>query len=150
MPGRVPRRQAGEEELDELRAAPRGPATRPPTSGQRGSLAQIAVTNKPLDKGYPIKEQIREAFKVKGQAGKTMMAGVTAWAHRCCIPEFGRILPQYQDAIGGNPRRRALQRTRRSAGRPGQHTGRQDVRFPQTDRLDSVAVRGDSDIGLCG
>ena len=30
------------------------------TPGQRGALAQIAVTNKPLYKGYLIKEQIRE------------------------------------------------------------------------------------------
>ena len=37
------------------------------TPGQRGALAQIAVVNKPLYKGYLIKEQIREAFKVKGE-----------------------------------------------------------------------------------
>jgi len=73
------------------------------TPGQRGSLAQIAVTNKPLYKGYLIKEQIREAFKVKGQAGKTLMTGVTAWAHRCRIPEFARLaktLSRYKDTIG--------------------------------------------------
>ena len=40
------------------------------TPGQRGSLAQIAVVNKPLYKGYLIKEQIREAFKVKGERGQ--------------------------------------------------------------------------------
>jgi transposase len=55
---------------------------------QRGALAQIAVTNKPLYKGYLTKEQIREAFKVKGSDGKTLMRGVTAWAHRCRLPEF--------------------------------------------------------------
>lgn len=59
--------------------------------GQRGSLAQIAVTNRPLYKGYLIKEQIREAFKVKGDDGKSLMRGVTAWAHRCRIPEFTRL-----------------------------------------------------------
>ena len=58
------------------------------TPGQRGALAEIAVVNKPLYKGYLIKEQIREAFKVKGEQGKTLMCGVTAWAHRCRIPEF--------------------------------------------------------------
>jgi transposase len=70
--------------------------------GQRGSLAQIAVVNKPLYKGYLIKEQIREAFKVKGEDGKSLMRGVTAWAHRCRIPEFTRLartLSRYRKPI---------------------------------------------------
>jgi len=78
--------------------------------GQRGSLAQIAVTNKPLYKGYLIKEQIREAFKVKGDQGKSLMRGVTAWAHRCRIPEFTKLaktLSRYRTPIeatlGGGP-----------------------------------------------
>jgi transposase len=72
------------------------------TPAQRGTLAQIAVTNKPLYKGYLIKEQIREAFKVKGSDGKTLMRGVTAWAHRCRIPEFtklARTLSRYKIPI---------------------------------------------------
>ncbi len=80
------------------------------TPGQRGTLAQIAVTNKPLYKGYLIKEQIREAFKVKGEDGKKLMRGVTAWAHRCRIPEFTRLaktLSRYKAPIeatlGGGP-----------------------------------------------
>ena len=72
------------------------------TPGQRGTLAQIAATNKPLYKGYLIKEQIREAFKVKGEDGKSLMRGVTAWAHRCRIPEFAKLartLSRYKDSI---------------------------------------------------
>jgi transposase len=72
------------------------------TPGQRGTLAQIAVTNKPLYKGYLIKEQIRESFKVKGNDGKTLMTGVIAWAHRCRIPEFAKLaktLSRYKPAI---------------------------------------------------
>jgi transposase len=72
------------------------------TPGQRGSLAQIAVTNKPLYKGYLIKEQIREAFKAKGSEGKKLMTGVTAWAHRCRIPEFAKLaktLSRYKASI---------------------------------------------------
>jgi len=72
------------------------------TPGQRGTLAQIAVVNKPLYKGYLIKEQIREAFKVKGSSGKMLMTGVTAWAHRCRIPEFTKLaktLSRYKPAI---------------------------------------------------
>jgi transposase len=72
------------------------------TPGQRGTLAQIAVVNKPLYKGYLIKEQIREAFKAKGEQGKSLMRGVTAWAHRCRIPEFTRLartLSRYKSPI---------------------------------------------------
>jgi transposase len=70
--------------------------------GQRGTLAAIAVVNKPLYKGYLIKEQIREAFKVKGEDGKSLVRGVTAWAHRCRIPEFTKLaktLTRYKDSI---------------------------------------------------
>lgn len=69
---------------------------------QRGALAEIAVVNKPLYKGYLIKEQIREAFKAKGEEGIKLMRGVTAWAHRCRIPEFARLaktLTRYKPAI---------------------------------------------------
>jgi transposase len=72
------------------------------TPGQRGALAQIAVTNTPLYKGYLIKEQIRESFKVKGSDGKKLMRGVTAWAHRCRIPEFtalAKTLSRYKAPI---------------------------------------------------
>ena len=126
VPGRVPRRQVGRGEgwtscaaASPASCAPPGAATRPPpsapgmwalrkdqqklTPGQRGALAQIAVVNKPLYKGYLIKEQIREAFKVKGEAGQALMRGVTAWAHRCRIPEFtklARTLSRYKAPIG--------------------------------------------------
>ena len=70
--------------------------------GQRGTLAGIAALNKPVYKGYLIKEQIREALKVKGETGKTLMRGVTAWAHRCRIPEItslARTLSRYKASI---------------------------------------------------
>jgi transposase len=70
--------------------------------GQRGTLADIAATSKPACKGYLIKEQIREALKVKGETGKTLMRGVTAWAHRCRIPEMtslARTLSRYRQSI---------------------------------------------------
>lgn len=70
--------------------------------GQRGTLADIAAVNKPVYKGYLIKEQIREALKVKGETGKTLMRGVTVWAHRCRVPEMAslaRTLSRYKDSI---------------------------------------------------
>jgi len=72
------------------------------TTGQRTALAGIAADNKPLYKGYLIKEQLREAFKVKGEDGKRLLRGLTAWAHRCRIPEFGKLartLSRFRDLI---------------------------------------------------
>ena len=56
--------------------------------GQRQSLAQIAADNKQLYKAYLMKEQLREVFRVKGEHGKALLAGLIAWCQRCRIPEF--------------------------------------------------------------
>jgi transposase len=72
------------------------------TTGQRTALAGIAADNKPLYKGYLIKEQLREAFKVKGEDGRKLLLGLTAWAHRCRIPEFKKLaktLSRFRDLI---------------------------------------------------
>ena len=69
---------------------------------QRTALASIAADNKQLYKGYLIKEQLREAFKVKGQDGKKLLRGMIAWAHRCRMPEFiklARTLSKHRDLI---------------------------------------------------
>ena len=58
------------------------------TPGQRGALAEIAAVNKPLYKGCLIKEQLRQAFKAKGEDGKKPLRAVTAWAKHRRIPEF--------------------------------------------------------------
>ncbi|MGH3284822.1 MAG: ISL3 family transposase, partial [Streptosporangiaceae bacterium] len=59
--------------------------------GQRGSLAVLAADNKAMYKGYLIKEQLREAIKVKGEEGKTLLRGMISWAHRFRIPEFKKL-----------------------------------------------------------
>lgn len=72
------------------------------TGNQRTALAVIAADNKQMYKGYLIKEQLREAFKVKGADGKALLTGVTAWAHRCRIPEFKKLaktLSRFKDLI---------------------------------------------------
>jgi transposase len=61
------------------------------TTGQRTALAAIAADNKPMYKGYLIKEQLREAFRVKGDEGKALLAGLISWAWRCRIPEFAKL-----------------------------------------------------------
>jgi len=49
------------------------------TAKLRTALAAIAADNKPPYKGYLIKEQFREAFRVKGEDGKALLRGVIAW-----------------------------------------------------------------------
>jgi transposase len=61
------------------------------TGDQRTSLAGVAADNKQLYKAYLMKEQLREAFKVKGTRGKALLAGLIAWAQRSRIPEFTRL-----------------------------------------------------------
>jgi len=61
------------------------------TPGQRGTLAVIAADNNALYNGYLIREQLREAIKVKGEDGKKLLRGMIDWAHRCRIPEFGKL-----------------------------------------------------------
>jgi transposase len=72
------------------------------TTGQRTSLARIAAGNKPLYKGYLIKEQLREAFRVKGSDGKALLAGLVSWARRTRIPESAKLaktLTRFRDLI---------------------------------------------------
>jgi len=72
------------------------------TGNQRTALAVIAEQDKPVYKGYLIKEQLREALKVKGEDGKTLLRGMIAWAHRCRIPEFVKLtktLSRFRDLI---------------------------------------------------
>lgn len=60
------------------------------------------MTNKPLYRAYLIKEQLREAFKVKGDNGKALLLGVMAWCARSRLPEFvklGATLRHYRDLI---------------------------------------------------
>lgn len=48
------------------------------TGAQKTALADIAADNKQLFKGYLIKEQLREALNVKGDAGKRLLRGMIA------------------------------------------------------------------------
>jgi transposase len=61
------------------------------TTGQRTSLARIAADNRQMYKGYLMKEQLREAFRVKGDHGKALLAGLISWARRSQLPEFAKL-----------------------------------------------------------
>lgn len=73
------------------------------TGGQQESLAVIKKTNGPLYRAYLIKEQLREVFRVKGERGRRLLAGVIAWASRSRIPEMvdlARKLRRFAVLIG--------------------------------------------------
>ena len=58
------------------------------TDRQRDKLAWIAKTDPQLHRAYLLKEGLRHAFTVKGEAGKEALDRWTAWARRCRIPAF--------------------------------------------------------------
>jgi transposase len=61
------------------------------TTGQRTALAGIARDNEPLYRRELVKEQLRESLRVRGDHGKTLLAGVISWASRSRIPEFAKL-----------------------------------------------------------
>jgi len=72
------------------------------TGNQRTSLAGVAADNAQLYRAYLMKEQLREAFRVKGKQGKALITGLIAWALRSRIPEFvkfARTLTRFKALI---------------------------------------------------
>ena len=58
------------------------------TDRQRDKLAWIAKTDPRLHRAYLLKEGLRMAFVLKGQAGKEALDRWISWARRCRIPAF--------------------------------------------------------------
>jgi transposase len=72
------------------------------TGEQRTSLAVITDTNRTLYRAYLLKEQLREVFRLKGTAGRHLLAGWLSWASHSRIPEFidlARTIRRYRDLI---------------------------------------------------
>ncbi len=72
------------------------------TSKQRDKLSAIQRLNKPLYRGYLLKEQIREAVHQKGEAGRALLSKWCAWAARCRLPAFvtlAKRIRNYRAAI---------------------------------------------------
>jgi transposase len=72
------------------------------SGAQRTTLAVIAADNKQLYKAYLMKEQLREVFTVRGQAGRALLAGLISWCQRCRIPEFtalAKTLARFRELI---------------------------------------------------
>ncbi|WP_212827334.1 ISL3 family transposase [Polymorphospora rubra] len=72
------------------------------TQKQTAQLAWIARTDSRLHRAYLLKEGLRYAFTVKGQAGREAIDRWISWARRCRIPAFvdlSRRIVRHRDAI---------------------------------------------------
>ena len=58
------------------------------TEKQRAKLDWVAKTDPRLHRAYLLKEGLRFAFVLKGQAGKDALDRWISWARRCRIPAF--------------------------------------------------------------
>ncbi|KAA5833348.1 ISL3 family transposase [Saccharopolyspora hirsuta] len=61
------------------------------TGNQQAKLAWIATTDRRLYRAYLLKEGLRHAFKIKGEAGKQALDKWIGWARRCRIPVFVKL-----------------------------------------------------------
>ena len=69
---------------------------------QAAKLADIALTNRRLYRAYLLKEQLRQVFSLRGQAGIDLLDRWLAWAQRCRIESFvelGRRIKRHRAAI---------------------------------------------------
>lgn len=72
------------------------------TEHQAARLEWVAKTDNRLYRAYLLKEGLRHAFVVKGDAGKEALDRWTSWARRCRIPAFvhlARKIVKHRDAI---------------------------------------------------
>jgi transposase len=72
------------------------------TARQAAKLADIARTNRRLYRAYLLKEQLRQALKLRGPAGIALLDRWLAWAQRCRIDAFvklGRTIRRHLTAI---------------------------------------------------
>ena len=61
------------------------------SDGQEAKLALVAKVNKPLYRAYLLKEQLRQVFKLRGDAGVHLLKLWLSWAARARLPEFDKV-----------------------------------------------------------
>jgi transposase len=61
------------------------------TEKQQTKLAWVAKSHPRLHRAYLLKEGLRVAFQLKGQAGKDAIDRWISWARRCRIPAFVKL-----------------------------------------------------------
>jgi len=61
------------------------------TGGQKPRLSAIGRLNRPLYRGYLLKETMRQVIREKGHDGVDTLARWLAWARRCRLPPFTKL-----------------------------------------------------------
>jgi transposase len=61
------------------------------TAHQQAQLADIARTNRPLYRGYLLKEQLRQVFQLPHQHAMALLRHWLSWARRCRLAPFVRL-----------------------------------------------------------
>lgn len=72
------------------------------TANQQAKLSQVAKTNGALYRAYLLKEQLREAFAIKGPKALVIIDDWLSWASRSRIPAFvdlARKIRRHRDGI---------------------------------------------------
>ena len=101
----VGRGKAAAAEVSKKLKASRWPLWKNPenlTAGQHVKLAWIAKTSPLLYRAYLLKEALRHAFTIKGEAGKVAIDRFCSWASRSPIPAFvdlGRRIRRHRTRI---------------------------------------------------
>jgi hypothetical protein len=65
------------------------------------TLAGIATTNKRLYRAYLLKEQLRQVFALKGDAGIALLKRWLAWASRSQLPAFVELARRIRKNLAG-------------------------------------------------
>lgn len=71
------------------------------TIPQKQALKEVQRVNQPLYRAYLLKEQLREVFRVKGEAGMSLLEAWLAWAVRCRLLAFRRVAAAVKANIEG-------------------------------------------------
>lgn len=71
------------------------------TAHQQAKLADIARTNRPLYRGYLIKEQLRQVFHLPADQAIQLLRRWLSWARRCRLAPFVRLAKTITEHLDG-------------------------------------------------
>lgn len=71
------------------------------TTRQQAQLADIARTNRPLYRGYLLKEQLRQVFQLPHADAMAMLRRWLSWARRCRLRPFVRLARTITEHLAG-------------------------------------------------
>jgi len=71
------------------------------TGRQRATLAWVATVNGPLYRAWLLKEELRQVFALKGEAGIALLRHWLGWASRCRIEPFVKLARSIRARLPG-------------------------------------------------